>query len=84
MGVEQSWHNEVKQGPQFLHVILNWRTGQQKTIAAAEPKQILPSRTRRGLDSLSFIKNHVLPLHLLEVLRVKDDKLVRRDEDMEF
>ena len=58
---------------QTLHVVLNRCSSQQQAVAALETEQRLPSATRRVLDILRFVKDHVLPLHALEVLLVLRD-----------
>lgn len=56
-----------------LHRVLDWRTRQEKTIAALEIKQRLPPHTARVLDVLSFIEDHILPSNLLKVLLILYD-----------
>ena len=34
--VEQLWHDKVKQGPELGHRVLDWCTGQQKSISRIE------------------------------------------------
>ena len=36
MGVEQTWHDEMKQRPEFLHIVLNGCAREQQTIPAVE------------------------------------------------
>jgi hypothetical protein len=66
-----------------LHRILNRRPGQQKAVATLEIEQDIPSRTRRTLDGLRLVQDHVLPLDALEVHRVRDDKVVAGNDDVE-
>jgi hypothetical protein len=89
VGIEQTWHDEVKECPQFLgqsersrtetqrrltlHVVLYWRTSQEEAIAAMESKKRLPPNAGRVLDVLSFVKNHILPFDPLEILLILGD-----------
>ena len=34
--VEQLWHDKVKQGPELGHRVLDWCTGQQKSVSRIE------------------------------------------------
>ena len=42
----------------------------EKAVATLEAKKCFPPNTRRILDVLRFIENHILPLYTLEVLLV--------------
>ena len=53
-----------------MHRVLNWGTSQEEPIATLEAKKSLPSHTRRVLDILSFIEDHILPFDALEVLLI--------------
>ena len=65
-----------------LHRILNWRSGQEKTVTTLELEQDIPPCACRTLDGLSFIQDHVLPLDALEVHCIRDNKVIARDDDM--
>src|SRR3954469_22988510 len=84
VGVKKSWHDEMQKGPKFLHIVLNRGSGKKQSVSAMESQQRLPAGTRRTLDSLCLVQNHVLPSYALKVLSVRDDKLVRGNEDMEW
>ncbi len=56
-----------------LHRVLNRGTGEQQAVTALEAKERLPTCTRRVLNVLCLVKNHILPLDALEVLLVLDD-----------
>ena len=45
VGVEHGGHDEVEQGPQLLHGVLDWSASQEKTVATVEAKQDSPSHT---------------------------------------
>ncbi|KAH6603254.1 hypothetical protein Trco_008029 [Trichoderma cornu-damae] len=81
--IEERRHDEVQQGPQLLHVVLDGGAGEQQAVPAVEAEQALPAGAGRALDGLGLVENHVLPSHLLEVGHVGDDELVRRDADVE-
>lgn len=81
--IEQRWHDEMQQGPQLGHAVLNRCSRQQQPVSAVEPEEHLPASTRRALDGLRFIEHHVLPIDPVEVLVVGHDQLVRSDHDVE-
>ncbi|TFA99797.1 hypothetical protein CCMA1212_008205 [Trichoderma ghanense] len=83
VGVKERRHDEVQQGPQLLHVVLDGGTRQQQAVSAVEAEQALPSGAGRALDGLGLVEDHVLPSHLLEVGHVGHDELVRGDADVE-
>jgi hypothetical protein len=56
-----------------LHRVLDWRPREKKSIPAMETEERLPSDTRRVLDILCFVKNHILPFDTLEILLILDD-----------
>ena len=62
--------------------ILNRCTRQQQTVSALETKKLVPSLTRRIFDSLSFIKDHVLPLETLEMLLIIDKDRITSDTNL--
>ena len=74
----------MQQGPELLHVILNWCTRKKESIATVEAQEDLPSRAVGRFYGLCLIKDHVLPFDLLEVLSVHDHELVRCDENMKL
>jgi hypothetical protein len=47
-----------------------------------EPEQRLPSNAGRVFDVLGFVKNHVLPVHALEILLILGDQLVAGDQNV--
>ena len=61
-------HTRVKGTKLTLHRILDGCTSEKKSITTMKRKERFPSVRRTGLDGLSFIENHVLPFHPLEVL----------------
>lgn len=56
-----------------LHIVLYGCSSQQQAIAALKAQQGFPSSTRRILDVLRFIEDHVLPFHASEVLLILQD-----------
>jgi hypothetical protein len=71
--VEEGRHDEVEEGPEFVHRVLDGGTGEEESVAAAEAEERLPSCTSRALDRLGFVEDHVLPLDSLEVLLILHD-----------
>ena len=45
VGIEHGGHDEVEQGPQLLHGVLDGGTSQEKTVATVEAEQDSPSHT---------------------------------------
>lgn len=73
MRIEKRGHDEVEEGPELVHRVLDGRPGEEESVAAAEAEEGLPASTRRALDRLRFVEDHVLPLDALEVLLVLND-----------
>lgn len=85
--VEKLRHDEVKQGPQFCHRVLDRCARQKKSVACVEAKKDLPTATCIVLDCLSLVKNHVVPLDLHQlglVFHVVDDEIVGRQKHMDL
>lgn len=62
-----------------LHGVLYRGPREQQSVAALEAQKCFPPYTRRVLDVLSLVENHVLPLDTLKVLLVLRDLEIVRD-----
>ena len=66
-----------------LHGVLNRGTSQEQPITTLEAQQSLPPSTRRVLDILRLIQNHILPFDPLEVLLILSHQLIAGNQNME-
>lgn len=82
MVVEQLGHDEMQQGPQFSHRVLDWSSGKEQSVSGLKSKENLPSSACIVLYCLSFVEDHVVPFDFHQfglVLNVVDDKVVGSD-----
>ena len=66
-----------------LHGVLNRGTSQEQPITTLEAQQSLPPSTRRVLDILRLIQNHILPFDPLEVLLILSHQLITSNQHVE-
>lgn len=83
VGVEELRHDEVEQGPEFRHCVLNRGSCQEELVSASEAQQCVPSLGLYVFDGLGFVQNDVLPLDSLESLLVRHCQLVAGYEYVE-
>ena len=86
MVVKKLGHDEVKQGPQLSHRILDWCTREKEPVPSVKVKERLPSPTSVVLDRLGFVEDHVVPLDSLEshlIFATSNDEIVGGNQDMD-
>lgn len=71
MAVEKCGHDEMLKGPHFSHTVLYGFSCQEEAISTVETKHFLLTNAAGTLDSLDFVKNHVLPCHTPKILLVR-------------
>jgi hypothetical protein len=69
--------------PRTLHRVLDRSTGEQEPVSTMKVEKNVPSGTAATLDGLCFVENHVLPFKAFQVNAVRDDEVVRGDDDVE-
>lgn len=82
-GAEHVGHQKVQQSPQFMQVVLEWRSRHQQSILGAQLSHDDAERALLILDAVCFIDDEVGPLHSTQRRLLSQHHLVARDQHME-
>lgn len=81
---QKSWHEEVKQAPQFQNVVLYRRAGENETMLGSHAFDGFREFGLGVFNDMPFVENAIEPVDILETTDIIPDNFVRGDDNVVF
>lgn len=83
MVIEELRHDEMEEGPQLSHGVLDGRSCEEESVSGLELQETFPPATHIVFDRLGFVQNHVVPFDPHEfglVFGIVTDQVITCDQ----
>ena len=81
---QKPWHQEVKETPQFQHIILDRRPGQNESVLRSHAFNRFREFGFGVLDDVTFIKDTIEPVHMFKIRDIVSNDFVRCNDHIVF